>query len=117
MVARKIVRKANQRLRHIHRPPAGGAVLAQKVVEHWRQTPQALEPVDLLGIVRPLWITEVLDGTIAPDAATVALVVNLIEANGDRVGLLARSIGRAASFGRRPRTARLRNWPAVRSSG
>ena len=48
----KAARKAHQRASRANRPPAGGEILAGKVVEHWRANPALLDPVRALGIFR-----------------------------------------------------------------
>ena len=44
--------KVLQRLRRETRPPAGGEILADKVVAHWRDDPGALEPLHRPGRLR-----------------------------------------------------------------
>jgi asparagine synthase (glutamine-hydrolysing) len=86
VTAAKFARKARQRLTQSHRPPAGGPVLAAKVVEHWRNNPNELSAVKNVGVVRQSWLDEVLSSKRQPEPSTVALLVNLAVA------------GEAASF-------------------
>ena len=44
-LGKRVARKAMQRLSRRNRPPAGGAVLAGKVVQFWREQPAILEPL------------------------------------------------------------------------
>jgi asparagine synthase (glutamine-hydrolysing) len=76
-VARKTVRKVRQRVGHESRPPAGGAVLAGKVVEHWRAHPEALEPARRLGVLDDAWWDGVVSGGTEPAPSAVAFAVNL----------------------------------------
>lgn len=84
---RRLAQKAAQRLHHGNRPPAGGSVLAGKVVEHWRQNPELLSAAELSPFVRPGWIEGVLDGRIEPRPSSAAFLTNLIVATGSRVQL------------------------------
>ena len=79
----KLQRKAVQRLRHRNRPPAGGDLLAAKVVAHWRQDPAELRPVESLGVVRSAWLDQLVAGEVQAPAATVAFLVNLAAAFSD----------------------------------
>ena len=81
---RRLARKVAQRIRHGNRPPAGGAVLAGKVVEHWRQHPEILSAAERFAFVRPGWIDAVIDGRIEPRPSSVAFLTNLIAASGVR---------------------------------
>lgn len=80
MVGRKAVNKALQRISRKRKPPAGGRVLATRVVEHWRQEPETLSAVRDLGIFRPQWWQDVLSGTLEPQPGTVAFTLNLLAA-------------------------------------
>ena len=73
-------RKAVQRIRHVNRPPAGGELLAAKVVEHWRANPSLLEPVRDLGIFEPSWIEGVAERRVAPMSSSVAFLLNVLVA-------------------------------------
>jgi asparagine synthase (glutamine-hydrolysing) len=77
VTAAKFAHKARQRLTGSHRPPAGGPVLAAKVVEHWRRNPNELSAVKDAGVIRWSWLDEVLSGEREPEPCTVALLVNL----------------------------------------
>lgn len=76
-LARKAVRKARQRLGHTTRPPAGGAVLADKVVEHWRREPQLLRAALAHDVLDEAWVEQVVAGSVTPDPGTVAFVLNV----------------------------------------
>lgn len=82
---RRLARKTVQRIRHGNRSPAGGSVLAAKVVEHWRRHPELLSATQLSPFVRPGWIDGVIDGRVAPKPSSVAFLTNLIVATGARV--------------------------------
>jgi asparagine synthase (glutamine-hydrolysing) len=73
-------RKLGQRLRGDRRPPAGGALVAGAVVEHWREHPELLEPVAASGALDPDWVAEIANGSTVPDPAGVAFLVNLSQA-------------------------------------
>jgi len=79
----KARRKVQQRVRGEARPPAGGEVLAAKVVEHWRADPTALEALGGLHVFRAGWLEAlVTDGATPAPSSAVALMVNLIAATG-----------------------------------
>ena len=73
----KAARKARQRAVRGNRPPAGGEILAAKVVEHWRGNPALLDPVRAIGIFREPWIDQALAGEVDPDPSAVALMTNM----------------------------------------
>ena len=72
--------KVLQRLRGETRPPAGGEVLAAKVVEHWRAEPSVLERLGL-GIFADPWLGSVTarDAPLRP-SSRIALAVDLVAA-------------------------------------
>lgn len=76
-LARKALRKARQRLGHTTRPPAGGAVLAAKVVEHWRHEPELLRAALAHDVLDEAWVEQVVAGSVTPDPGTVAFVLNV----------------------------------------
>lgn len=78
--ARRLVKKVLQRVRKGNRAPAGGTVLADKVVEHWRQNPSILRLASLGDFVSTEWLEQVLDGRIQPRPSSVAFVANLATA-------------------------------------
>lgn len=80
--AKRIARKAGQRLRRGNRPPAGGSVMAAKVVEHWRSRPEVLDPLRNVPGVQQDWVSAVLDGSLEPRPSSVAFVTNLVVAGG-----------------------------------
>jgi asparagine synthase (glutamine-hydrolysing) len=75
LLGRKVVGKARQRLSSTTPPPAGGAVLADLVVQAWRDQPSRLEGVRRLDCVDREWLDQVLAGRPA-GAGAVAFVVN-----------------------------------------
>ena len=74
--------KARQRLVRGTRPAAGGKLLSEAVVAHWRANPDLLDPVRSCGVFRPAWVDEVCGGTRSPAPATVALAINVLVALG-----------------------------------
>ena len=77
---RRLAKKVVQRLQRGNRPPAGGTVLAAKVVEHWRENPNILKLASFGDFVHPAWLEEVLAGRIQPRPSSVAFVANLVTA-------------------------------------
>jgi asparagine synthase (glutamine-hydrolysing) len=77
-LARKAVRKTRQRLGHTTRPPAGGAVLAGQVVEHWRREPGLLRAALTHDVLDEAWVEQVVTGSVTPDPSTVAFVLNVM---------------------------------------
>lgn len=77
LTARKGSKKVSQRLRRAHRPPAGGAQMADNVVAHWREHPELLEGVGGLGIVRTEWLDELTSGAVAAEPSAVAFLLSL----------------------------------------
>jgi asparagine synthase (glutamine-hydrolysing) len=78
----KARRKVLQRARRQSRPPAGGEILAGKVVEYWRENPSTLGRIAALDVLRQDWLDNVVAGDQSPPASAVALLVNLIGATG-----------------------------------
>ncbi len=76
----RLARKAVQRVRRGNRPPAGGDVLAQKVVQWWRQEPHTLDPLGATDFLSEKWLQDVLAGTIEPRPSSVGFLTNLIVA-------------------------------------
>lgn len=76
-LAVKGARKARQRLGSSTRPPAGGTVLASKVVEHWRRQPELLDAAREHGVLDDGWLDQVVDGRLDPAASSVAFVLNV----------------------------------------
>ncbi len=74
----RLVRKALQRVRRDNRPPAGGTVLAGKVVEHWRAQPELLAPLAGLPFIEQHWIEQVLRGQRQPQPSAVGFLTALI---------------------------------------
>ncbi|ERG64550.1 hypothetical protein L332_08830 [Agrococcus pavilionensis RW1] len=81
---RRFASKASQRLRRGNRPPAGGEVLAAKVVEHWRAHPGLLDSLAHAPFLSQAWLSSVLEGERDPRPSAVALLTNLAVA-GERV--------------------------------
>jgi asparagine synthase (glutamine-hydrolysing) len=79
---RKALRKVGQRLSRSRRAPAGGDILAGKVVQHWQAFPQALDPIRELDVYQGKWLDDVLAGEVRPAPSSVALLVNLLAATG-----------------------------------
>ncbi|MFB7891628.1 asparagine synthase-related protein [Microbacterium sp. NPDC056044] len=80
---KRFARKAVQRLQRGNRPPAGGTVLAAKVVEHWRARPATLSAVEDLDFVDGDWVARMLEGSLEPRPSSVAFLTNLIVATDD----------------------------------
>ena len=89
-LARKAVRKARQRLGHSTRPPAGGAVLAEKVVEHWRHEPDLLRAALAHDVLDESWVDQVVAGSVSPDPGTVAFALNLVALGARHADVTAR---------------------------
>lgn len=89
-LARKAVRKARQRLGHSTRPPAGGAVLAEKVVEHWRHEPDLLRAALAHDVLDESWVEQVVAGSVSPDPGTVAFALNLVALGEQHADVTAR---------------------------
>jgi asparagine synthase (glutamine-hydrolysing) len=75
--AKRVVRKVRQRASHQRRVPAGGAIVAAKVLDYWRQEPSALDGVRALEIMAPQYLDRMVSGEIAADSSTVGFVANL----------------------------------------
>jgi asparagine synthase (glutamine-hydrolysing) len=79
--AGKAVTKARQRASRTNRPPAGGDVLARKVVQHWQTEPHLLDDLVDLGVVRPSWLLSMLREDAQATPSVVALIINLTVAS------------------------------------
>lgn len=79
-LARRAARKGLQKVRRGTRPPAGGLVMTQKVVEFWRANPETLDPIAELDFVNDAWVEDILAGRIDPRPSSVAFVTNLVVA-------------------------------------
>ena len=79
-LGKRVARKAMQKLRRGNRPPAGGTVLAGKVVQFWREQPRTLEPLAALGFVRDQWVENLLSEKTEPRPSSVAFVTNIVVA-------------------------------------
>lgn len=80
-LTRRAARKGMQKVRRSARPPAGGDVMAHKVVEHWRGEPATLATIASLDFIRDGWVEDVLAGRIEPRPSSVAFVTNLVVAD------------------------------------
>jgi asparagine synthase (glutamine-hydrolysing) len=85
-LAKKAAAKARQRLGHSTRPPAGGEVLAAKVVDHWRRAPDLLDRARETKVLDHAWLDEMLAGRLDPAPSTVAFVINLAALPSSRQG-------------------------------
>ncbi|MEO8830124.1 hypothetical protein [Lapillicoccus sp.] len=92
LLGRKVVRKVAQRVASQTQAPAGGAVIADLVVQHWRQHPELLEHARRIGVVREDWLDQVLDGRTVPTASSVGFLVTLSAASDALVGPAAGSV-------------------------
>jgi asparagine synthase (glutamine-hydrolysing) len=79
-MGRRAARKIAQRIRRGNRPPAGGFLLAAKVVEHWREHPELLSQAELRPFIRPDWIDGMLERRFAPRPSSVAFLTSLMVA-------------------------------------
>lgn len=84
LLARKLARKAVQRVRGTNRAAEGVVVLAGKVVEHWRSDAAQLESLADTGLIAPEWIDGVLAGRIQPRPSSVGFLTNVLVASGRR---------------------------------
>lgn len=75
---RKAAKKIVQRLRGRGRPPAGGAVLAERVVEHWRAQPGLLDCAAVRTYADEAWIDALRAGRATARASTVGFLTCLI---------------------------------------
>jgi asparagine synthase (glutamine-hydrolysing) len=76
----KFRHKVVQRIRQVNRAPAGGEILAAKVVEHWQANPGLLEPLRKMDIFDSEWLDGVVEGRVIPKSSSVSFMVNLIAA-------------------------------------
>lgn len=77
---KRFASKASQRLRRGNRPPAGGDVVAHKVVEWWRSHPDVLETLASLDFLRHDWIDDLLADRRQARPSTVGFLTNLVVA-------------------------------------
>jgi asparagine synthase (glutamine-hydrolysing) len=76
----KSQKKVVQRIHRVNRPPAGGEIMASKVVDHWRAHPDLLEPLRKTQIFASTWLDQVASGHVAPKSSSVAFMVNVLVA-------------------------------------
>lgn len=80
VTGQKAAAKISQHLRRQRRPQPGAAVLASHVVESWRRSPEALDPVRGSGVLRERWLDELVGGRRSAEPTTVAFLLNLLAA-------------------------------------
>ena len=76
-LALKAAAKARQRVGRSTRPPAGGTVLAGKVVSEWRREPTLLDTAHEHGVLDDAWLERLVAGEVDPSPGTVAFVLNV----------------------------------------
>ena len=86
---KRLARKAMQRVRRGNRPPAGGTVLAAKVVEHWRDEPGLLEPLATLDFLSESGSAACSTGRVEPRPSSVAFLTNLVGGDHSSSDLIA----------------------------
>lgn len=77
-LAGKAARKTRQRIARSTRPPAGGAVLADKVLDQWRRRPELLDPGREQGVLDEGWLDRLVASQVHPAPSTVAFVLNVV---------------------------------------
>lgn len=87
---KRLVHKALQRARRGNRPPAGGEILAAKVVEHLRANSGLVDGLSTLGFLDQDWLSGLLSGEHDARPSSVALLVNLVVALRAPEGMLIR---------------------------
>lgn len=75
-----VTRKLRQRASGSRRPPPGGAVVAEKLAEHFRRNPEVLDPVRGLGVFDDTWLQRVTAGDVRPAPSSLALLTNVLAA-------------------------------------
>jgi asparagine synthase (glutamine-hydrolysing) len=73
-------RKVRQRLSRSRRPAAGGPVLSNLVVRHWRDHPDVLNPARTTGLLDERWLDDVLGGSRGVEPSAAAFVTSLVSA-------------------------------------
>lgn len=81
---KRVARKALQRVRQGNRPPAGGTVMASKVVDHLRSEPETIAALGSLDFIRDEWLADLLDGRVEPRPSSIAFLTNLVTASATR---------------------------------
>ena len=76
----RLGRKVLQRIRHVNRPPAGGEIMAAKVVEHWQANPELLDPLRKMDIFAVPWLDGIIEQRVSPRSSSVAFMVNVLAA-------------------------------------
>lgn len=76
-LGRKAVRKVRQRAGHSTRPPAGGDLLAEKVIAQWRRSPVLLDRAREHGVLDEAWLDSLVAGELTASPGTVAFVLNV----------------------------------------
>ena len=77
---KRLVRKAVQRAQRGNRPPAGGDVLARKVVEWWRRDPGTLDVLRATDFIEGQWLEDMLAGRVQPRPSSVGFLTNVVVA-------------------------------------
>lgn len=80
LTTRKLARKVHQRLTGTGRAQFGAGQVSAAVLGHWRADPRACAGLFAVPVVRREWLTGLLAGQHTAAPATVAFLVNLLEA-------------------------------------
>jgi asparagine synthase (glutamine-hydrolysing) len=70
-------RKVLRHRRGLRRYAAGAPVLAELVVQHWRENPSLVEPAANSGLINVGWLDRLLSGVTDTEAASVDFILNL----------------------------------------
>ncbi len=70
-------RKVLRHRRGLRRYAAGAPVMADLVVQHWRENPELLEPAANSGLINQSWLDRLLNGMAEAEAASVDFILNL----------------------------------------
>lgn len=76
--APKLAKKVRQRITRSALPPEGGSVLAAKLVEHWRESPEVLQPLASLPYIDSRWMEDLVSGRRQPSVSACSLMVSLL---------------------------------------
>lgn len=74
----KLVRKVRQRATGMRLPPEGGAILADRVLDHMRSHRAEMEALTRHGILDEDWIDRLVGGEVRPSVAGCSFLVNLL---------------------------------------
>jgi len=78
--ARRLGRKADQRMRKREKPPAGTGELSARVLASWTSRPGALDILARVPVLNHDIITEIAEGSRSLSSGNVALLINLVAA-------------------------------------